>query len=259
MNDSVGFRMDMRGDSPEELALCLITAMPAAVERLRTGEGEGALIAQILKLPSAHESTSLQSQVIKIDRVARISREVFGDPNVTVISGCAYAYGYDRLSTSGQPWHWRLIRASLIALQIERNSAPVIAAYEMLRGMIRLFLCSRNDLRMRRGVHETLSRVPGFMEAGASALSVAHIRPVAYWEPPSRLVALWPLPVDDRPGPYALDAGSVLELRSYPEADHEGSVPIDEAGFDYMRVPSEAEGWLEPEGIRYENRWAVLK
>jgi hypothetical protein len=53
-----------------------------------------------------------------------------------------------------------------------------------------------------------------------------------------------------------VDAASLLQFRSYPEADHLKSGSLDLAGPNYMRVPTHGEDRLEPEGISYVNRWA---
>jgi hypothetical protein len=111
---------------------------------------------------------------------------------------------------------------------------------------------------LKPATHALLASLPGHIECGRDALSVVDMRPVAYWIPAGTLAALWPLPYDVRPGPYVVDAGSVLEFRSYPEADHRKSVLLDQAGPDYMRVPTLPEDRLDPEGIPYVNRWAAL-
>ena len=111
---------------------------------------------------------------------------------------------------------------------------------------------------MKQAAHYLLAGLPGYMECGRDAVQVARFRPVAYWQPPSTLVALWPLPRDSRSGPYVLDAGNLIDFRSYPESDHEKGIAFDLAGPDYVRVPIEARSRMDPEGIEYINRWADI-
>ena len=176
----------------------------------------------------------------------------------SVIPGDAYAYDFSRLSArDDQAWHWTLMRAALVTLNALRPKSPALVGYELLRGLVRVFLCGK-ALRPTGCAYEVLRRVPGYIESGSGVVSAEVLRPVAFWAPPGQLVALWPLPIDERPGPYAIDAGNMLQFRSYPEADHEEGLDLDLAGPDYMRVPVVRESTLEPEGITYENRWADL-
>jgi len=202
----------------------------------------------------------LERARIELDQIAQVGVSLFAAAGEAplVISGECYAYELDRLSVNQhQPWHWTLMRAALMALAALRAKMPVLAAYELRAGLVRFFLCA-NDLRMKSSTHALLASVPGYVECGYDALPLGHMRPVAYWAPPATLAALWPLPLDARPGPYAIHAGNLLQFRSYPEADHDEGLALDLAGPDYLRLPIHAEGRLDPEGVSYVNRWAEL-
>ena len=200
---------------------------------------------------------ALERHRIVLSQLAK-SRHRLRDGMKSVVPGDAYAYDFSRLSArEDQAWHWTLMRAALVALHTVSPKAPVIVGYELLRGLVRVFLCGK-AFRVTDRAHAVLRRVPGYIESGSGVVSVEALRPLAAWAPPTKLVALWPLPIDGRPGPYAIDAGNMLLFRSYPEADYEEGLDLDLAGPDYMRVPVVRESTLEPEGIIFENRWADL-
>ena len=201
----------------------------------------------------------LRRQCISLDQFAERKR-VRLPGGRQGLEGDAYAFDYGRLAErENETWHWTITRAALVVLATMRPKVPALAGYELLRGMVRFFVCGPSGGVDERG-HAILKRIPGYIECGGSAVSLDDLRPVAFWTPPSKLVALWPLPIDDRPGPYALDAGGMTMLRSFPASDDEQNFTLAVGGHsaDYMPVPDEPENRLEPEGIAYENRWAVL-
>src|SRR5262249_16866937 len=79
-----------------------------------------------------------------------------------------------------------------------------------------------------------------YMESGTDIVPTRHMRPLAYWEPPCTMVALWPTGTRGEVGDRrVVDTGNLMVYCSYPESRHLGGVSVEEAGPDYVRVPQE--------------------
>ena len=203
----------------------------------------------------------LERQALVLGQIGQIGLSMFdtSDSPPLMMSGQCYAFDFARLAEDQRrPWHWTLMRAGLLGLAFQRHRRSVLAGYEIMGEMVRLFLCSSTDLTMKQSTHDAVAGVPGYIESGRDAVAVTRFRPTTFWKPPGTLLALWPLPRDSRSGPYAVDAGNLVDFSSYPESDHEQGLALDLAGPDYLRVPTTADGNLEPEGVTYKNRWADL-
>jgi hypothetical protein len=211
--------------------------------------------------------TALSVLRIRLDDVARRGFPLFtgraeGSPPGVV--GECFAYDYTKLVDTalqqGIPWHQWLLGQTIAGLVYERSPEPVFAFYEMPRGLVRLFLCRKQERPFRRASRLLIGHPP-FIECGRDLARFELIRPLAYWEPPATAVVLWPLPADTRSGPYVVDAGNMVAFFSYPEADHAESISVDAAGPDYIRVPAQEWSVLVVAGSEYRclNRWAIVE
>lgn len=205
---------------------------------------------------------------IELDEVAELRLNVLdlADTNLAdpKCAGRCYAYAYDGLAAEAgdlkTTCHLWLLHHAIAALWEEHPKQKVFICYEAMATMMRLFICSKRPVPPAK-IHKVLSRSPAYVETGMDLLRFSKIRPLVYWEPPSSMMALWPAGMsgeidEDR----VIDSGQLLSWNSYPESDHAHSVPVDQAGPDYTRVPTDEHSsfTLNDRLYRFVNRWGVV-
>jgi hypothetical protein len=76
------------------------------------------------------------------------------------------------------------------------------------------------------------------------------------------MMALWPVGFyGETDVVRVIDSGQLIRWHSYPESDHDQSVPVDQAGPDYTRVPTDEHGSFirNDRRYRYVNRWGIVE
>lgn len=185
-------------------------------------------------------------------------------PPAQAIGEC-FAFEYEQFTNAAAnaalPWHSLLLRLAVVGLWNEHPGRPAFCCYTVHPGMLRLFLASRQHRNWNK-FHHTMASPDAYVESGRDTFPHAAARPLAYWEPPSTMVALWPAGLSaDTEGPRVIDAGNLVAWFSYPAADHPRSSKLDEPGGDYLRVPQDELGHFSSHGATYHyfNRWADIQ
>jgi len=190
--------------------------------------------------------------------VARVERG--GTSGVQAIGECFAFYSEplnEEAQRDGLSWHVWLLRRAVIGLWGEGSRSKVYVCYTLHPGAIRVFFCSHQKRYLKKFC-EVISATPAYIESGRDGFPVGYARSLAYWEAPCTAVALWPRGLrGETDGARVVDTGNAKSYFSYPESEHDGGIPVDEAGPEYIRVPQEehADFKLGKNVYRYLNRW----
>lgn len=194
----------------------------------------------------------------------RTGMESNGVPPVNAIGRC-FAFDYQRLGEAAQgeglSWHLWLLRRTIRGLWEEHSRNNAYVCYTLHPTMTRLFFCSRQK-RHPEQFFKVITATPAYIESGRDAFPPMEARSLAYWEPPCTMVALWPRGLEgETEGARVVDAGNAVDYFSYPESQHAETIPVDEAGPDYVRVPQDehAEFTAGDRVYRYLNPWDAGK
>jgi len=185
-----------------------------------------------------------------------------GTPAVRAIGECFAFYSQpldEESRREGISWHVWLLRRAVIGLWEERSRKKVYVCYTLHPGATRVFFCSHQK-RHPEKFSEIITATPAYIESDRDGFPVGYARSLAYWEAPCTAVALWPRGLrGETDGARVVDTGNAMSYFSYLESEHDGGIPVDKAGPDYVRVPQEehAEFKLGNNVYRYLNRWAA--
>jgi hypothetical protein len=163
----------------------------------------------------------------------------------------------NRLSHSAHQW---LLQLAIAGLWEEQPKKPAYVCYTLHGDIVRLFLCSRHK-RHPVKFYGIVSKSGAYIESGQDGFQPEQARPLASWAPPCSASALWPSGLDGNTnGARVIDTGNLLAWFSYPESDHDQSVPVDMAGLEYLRVPQTELSSFNFTGrdYHYLNRWATV-
>lgn len=208
---------------------------------------------------------SLSIQRISLQQVAEIG--ISGHTWTPAIYGTCLAFHSDPLQElatqagqSVQVW----LQQRVIAGLWEDHPKQSALAFYVPGQILRLFICMKRDKYLKK-VFEAVGTCPAYIESGHDCFPLKYgrsIRPLVYWEPPCTMVALWPRGAEGEvwEEPAVVDTGNLMHYFSYPEADHEQSVPVDVAGLEYVRVPQREDESFRWEGTEYRvvHRFYVL-
>lgn len=218
---------------------------------------------------SRDHCTGLATMEIHLEDVVDLAIPLFqSSEEPPGLVGQCYAFGYDRLvqaaaSESDIPWHLWLIGRCLAALHLEHHKRPALAGYtidHIGQSLVRVFLCAKPLPLFSRASRLFIGcQSHGYIESGRALARHSRFRPLAYWDPPAALYALWPPPRSGDSGPWLLEPEN---KDSWLSVSTTGTRPVpDGAQLRTVRVPSEPSSAyrVDEAVVHAENRWGVLR
>jgi hypothetical protein len=158
------------------------------------------------------------------------------------------------------PWPLLLARWAVAGLWEDALKKDVLVAYEAGSHLLRVSAMTRSR-KFPSQLFESLRASGAYMESGYEGVPVDGLRPLVRWEPPARMLALWPPGMrGETAAPRVIDAGSLVAYFSYPLAQHGTEADVRASGWDYAVVPTEILSRFRTNSRTYthENSWAVI-
>ena len=205
---------------------------------------------------------ALETYTISITEVAEISLD-------HKIIGKCYAFESgpitEQAKAEGMSFHELILGRIIAGLWHAHPKFRIFVYYEVLGQIDRLFICSLRRLpnSFFNQVHPKLSDLRGYIESGRDATVLKRVRPLALWESPCTMIALWPKGFEgETDGLRVLDTGTLLAYFSYEDEDgyhglKDGSINNP----DYLCIPENTESELiyNKKTYRYLNRFYDIK